>query len=295
MPGWKFCSETSHDVQRLLLPSGNNGDGKRNFFSACWWSPPSPVMWIVLQSLGPQENKGLSFLTRLDLLCNVGDVPCTIRQFVRGITFALGKISWGNRDAATRKCWDWLSLLFFSDTGEVLWNCVLYFLYVSPMSWHCAYVRNNVKRCPVCVWAYVPVLLAMLGCQPGSWSGLALTLWVRTKGYQSVSIKLMFKLIFFRSAKDSTKESKKELNFLILSPCSNKGVINITVYYYFQFQVPCEARGAAVLVRILFSACQLSKWSPKTVWLTFIYKRKFFIPTHTCVFLKMCLYSEKWL
>lgn len=194
-----------------------------------------------------------------------------------------------------KKCWDWLSLLVFSDTREVLRNGVLYFLYGSPMSWHCAYVRNNVKRCPVCVWAHVPVLLAMLGCQPGSRSGLALTLWVRTKGYQSVSIKLMFKLIFFRSAKDSTKESKKELSFLILSPCSNKGVINITVYYYFQFQVPCEARGAAVLVRILFSACQLSKWSPKTVWLTFIYKRKFFIPTHTCVFLKICLYSEKWL
>lgn len=89
--------------------------------------------------------------------------------------------------------------------------------------------------------------------------------------------------------------TRKNLGSLILSPCSNKGVINITVYYYFQFQLPYEARGAAVLVRILFSACQLTIWSPKTVWLTSIYKRKLFLSTHTCVFLKMCLYSEKWL
>lgn len=89
------------------------------------------------------------------------------------------------------------------------------------------------------------------------------------------------------------KSQRKNLGPLILSPCSNKGVINITGFYYFQFQLPYEAGGATVLVRILFSACQLSKWSPKTVWLTFIYKRKFFLPTHTCVFFKMCLYSEK--
>lgn len=48
-----------------------------------------------------------------------------------------------------------------------------------------------------------------------------------------------------------------------------------------------------MLVRILFSDCQLSKWSPKTVLLTFIYERKFFIPRHTSVFLKIHLYSQK--
>lgn len=60
-------------------------------------------MWATLQSLGSQKNKVLSFLTRLDLLCNVGDVPCMVQQFVLAIAFDLENISRGNRDAAIGK------------------------------------------------------------------------------------------------------------------------------------------------------------------------------------------------
>lgn len=101
--GWKICSESSQRcAASAAAASGNRGDGKKLFLSLLVLTTV-PMMRVASQPLASQENKALSFLTKLDLLCNVVDVSCMIQQFALVITFAPENIPWGNREAAVRK------------------------------------------------------------------------------------------------------------------------------------------------------------------------------------------------